>query len=98
MANNNHALTSNEIEKALLDLKGWEYVSDSIKRKFLFNSYLAGVDFIKKCAKIAEDFQHHPEITLSYKSVEVCYTTHDVGNKVSMKDIVCAKEINSVEI
>ena len=98
MVNNNHALTSNEIEKALLELKGWEHVSDSIKKKFLFDSYLAGVDFIKKCAKIAEDFQHHPEITLRYKSVEVYYTTHDVGNNVSMKDIVCAKEVNNIEI
>ena len=92
----NHALSETEIQENLISLKGWKSDTSCIKKKFKFESYLDGINFVVECAKVSEKLQHHPEMIVTYKVVEVIYTTHHLGNKVSPKDIMCAKELNKI--
>mgnify|MGYP001951633748 CR=1 FL=1 len=44
-------------------------------------------------ALVADVMDHHPEWTHYENEVEVNLSTHDVGNKVSYKDLVLAKSM-----
>lgn len=47
-------------------------------------------DEIKKltlvCFELADELNHHPEISLNYSSLRIELTTHDIGNKVGPLD------------
>ena len=72
------------------DLEGWIYKKKAISKTFEFSSYLSGLNFLKKIASLAEELNHHPEITLTWCKVHIFLTTHDKGD-VTEKDIELAK-------
>lgn len=47
-------------------------------------------DEIKKltlvCFELADELNHHPDISLNYSSLRIELTTHDIGNKVGPLD------------
>ena len=80
-------LSDDEIEAQLPD--GWERDGDEIVRTYEFDSYLEGVGFAAGAGGIAEEAFHHPEMTVSWKEVEVRLTTHDAGG-ITEQDIELA--------
>jgi 4a-hydroxytetrahydrobiopterin dehydratase len=72
------------------DLDSWEYENKAISKTFEFSSYLSGVNFLNKIASLAEELDHHPDITLTWCKVRILLTTHDKGD-VTEKDIELAK-------
>ena len=77
---------------AFLMLKGlehWQYKNKAISRTFEFSSYLSGVKFLNKIASLAEELDHHPDMTLTWCKVHILLTTHDKGD-VTEKDIELA--------
>ncbi len=91
------------LELAKLDA-GWQLIQGSpndtftrnkISREFKFNSYLAGVDFVSKVAKIAEEMNHHPDIYLGFKKVRIDYWTHNAQG-VSEIDFQAAAKIDKL--
>lgn len=65
-------LTEEQISERLEKLEGWSLQDDKwIVRKYRFKEYLDGVEFVSKIAKISEDVQHHPLISIDYKMVTV---------------------------
>ena len=45
---------------------------------------------------IADDIDHHPEWTLGDGELRIRLSTHDIGNKVSIKDYILAQWIEQV--
>ena len=72
------------------DLESWDYKNKTISKTFEFASYLSGVNFLNKVASLAEELDHHPDITLTWSKVHILLTTHDTGD-VTEKDIELAK-------
>ena len=70
-------------------LKDWQYENKAISKTFEFSSYLSGVKFLNKIASLAEELDHHPDMTLTWCKVHVLLTTHDKGD-VTEKDIELA--------
>lgn len=89
-------LTDESIAQALSTLTGWERVGDTLVRTFKLPSYTAGLAFAVTVGTLAEGFDHHPDISIGYKTVRVAFTTHDAGNKISQKDIDIATAINAL--
>jgi 4a-hydroxytetrahydrobiopterin dehydratase len=89
-------LTDESIAQALHQLTGWERVGDALVRTFKLPSYMAGLAFAVTVGTLAEGFDHHPDITIGYKTVRVAFTTHDAGNKISQKDVDVATAINGL--
>ncbi len=47
-----------------------------LEKIFCFRSYKSAVEFVNALAGIAEEMDHHPDLTLRYDSVTVEITTH----------------------
>ena len=88
-------LDTDRIVQALEELPGWQLEGDAIRREFTFDDFLAAVDFINRLAPLAEEANHHPELTNVYSTVTVVLTTHDEGG-VTTKDLDLARAIDGV--
>jgi 4a-hydroxytetrahydrobiopterin dehydratase len=86
-------LSDDEIQAQLPE--GWNRDGDEIVRTFEFDAYLDGVGFAAGAGGVAEDAFHHPEITISWREVEVRLTTHDAGG-ITEKDMEMAKRLNDI--
>ena len=73
------------------------YVQIVIKKSFEFNSYLDGIDFVNAVANVAEQENHHPDISIGYCKVTISLTTHDAGT-ITEKDYKLAKLIDDLSI
>lgn len=84
--------------QAVAQLPGWELHREDVHyifRKFTFGGYRKMIDFVNKIAEAAESQNHHPEMRLFYKHLEVRLTTHEV-NGLSDKDFTLAAKINAL--
>ena len=91
------ALTNEESEKLVHELaKGWQVLeSTKLQKEFPFENFKRGMAFAQEIAIIAEQEQHHPDICIHFKSVEVELTTHDVGG-LSENDFILAAKIDEL--
>ncbi|MCA1029772.1 4a-hydroxytetrahydrobiopterin dehydratase [Bacillus timonensis] len=65
-------LEQGQIEEKINSLENWNLTDEKwIERKYRFKDYLTGIDFVQKIAKISEEANHHPFISIDYKLVTV---------------------------
>ena len=72
-------LTPDEVVKKLDSLDGWSADGDAIKRRFEFGNFAESLSFVNKVGAIAEEADHHPDITFGWGYAEIATTTHDRG-------------------
>jgi 4a-hydroxytetrahydrobiopterin dehydratase len=91
-------LASEEINKLLPEIKGWEVDQDSkfIRRRFSFKGFYKTMAFVNALAWIANQENHHPDLEVGYNYCVVKYTTHAI-NGLSKNDFICAAKINNLE-
>ena len=75
----------------------WNEIDNTITKTFKFNSYLDGIDFVNAVANVAEQENHHPDISIGYCKVTISLTTHDAGT-ITEKDYKLAKLIDDLSI
>jgi 4a-hydroxytetrahydrobiopterin dehydratase len=80
----------------LLD-NGWSMVEghDAITKKFTFADFVEAFGFMTKVAIHAEKWNHHPEWSNVYKTVDVTLTTHDAGG-LSALDIKLGAKMDAL--
>ena len=82
-----------EIERAIKELDtGWELKEGKIVKSFLFPSFVKAIEFVNDVAKIAEKINHHPIITINWRTVKLSLKSFDVDANAK-RDINLAKEI-----
>lgn len=93
------SFSKTEAGKYLNEVHGWELVEDDeklkIRKRFKFNSYLKGIEFVAKVAKIAEVEGHHPDMFVGYQKVTVNLITHAIGG-LSENDFIMAEKIDKI--
>jgi 4a-hydroxytetrahydrobiopterin dehydratase len=57
----------------------WELKLKSLYKNYTFLNFSSAISFINDIADISEEKNHHPKLVNSYNSVEVFWTTNDVG-------------------
>ena len=74
---------------------GWSREGDAFVREFRFPSFALAAEFVARVGRIADDIDHHPEVSLRYPGVVTVHTTsHDVGT-VTARDAKLAERVNS---
>ena len=87
-------LSDTEIEKSLSDLNGWKVEDNNLKKRYSFANFAESLAFVNQVGAIAEQHDHHPDITFGWGFAEINLTTHDRGG-VTAFDFAVAKEIDA---
>jgi len=85
-------LPPSSVDNALRHLDGWTREGDFITKTFKFKTFLAGIRFVDKVARIAEAQEHHPDVHIRWTSVTLLIQTHDEGG-ITQWDLDLAEEI-----
>ena len=89
-------ISPDEINKSLSS-RNWVYADKNISKSFKFESYMAGIQFVQNIAQLAENNNHHPDISISWCKVTISITSHEMGG-VTTKCINLATGIDSINI
>ena len=76
----------------LAALAGWERAGDTIRKTFRFADYHATIAFVNQMAAIANEEDHHPDLSVHYDHCVVTYSTHSAGG-VTLNDCICAAKV-----
>lgn len=88
-------LTEPEIHDKMTGAKGWERHGDMLVRSWQFPSFRRALEFVNQVAALAEKHDHHPDILLSYRQVQLQLSTHSDGG-ITERDFAFATEINAL--
>lgn len=76
----------------------WTEINGRLRKDYIFKNFKEAIEFINKVASISEKQDHHPEISNTYNKVSLLLSTHDAGDRVTIKDRVLAEEIDKIAI
>lgn len=88
------ALSTEQIEARIKDLRGWSTDGRKIERIYSVR-HIQGAAFIMHIAAIQNDLGHHSDATLGYKTVRVSISSSDIGGYVAEHDIDLARQIEA---
>lgn len=88
-------LSDSEIDERLTDLQGWERAGDAIRREFDRGDFVGSVEFVRSIVAPAEEMGHHPDLAISWSTVEVTITTHSAGG-LTANDFELASRIDEL--
>ena len=89
-------LTTEELQRALSSLEGWERDGDAwITRTLTFADFDEAMDFIVRLADVARALDHHPNLSNVYNRVELRLQTHDAGG-VTSRDVAFAEHARAL--
>jgi 4a-hydroxytetrahydrobiopterin dehydratase len=94
------ALGPEEVREHLRALPEWELAPDPrrIRRSWRVRDFLAGLEFFKLIAAVAEAEDHHPDLHLTgYRTVTVELWTHTLGG-LSENDFILAARIDRLPV
>lgn len=74
---------------------GWSVAGDALVRTVEFSSFLTAVRFITELAPVAERLDHHPDLRLSWRTVELSLSTHSAGGLTRL-DLELGRELDSI--
>ncbi|APZ53067.1 4a-hydroxytetrahydrobiopterin dehydratase [Salipiger abyssi] len=89
--------TARETILAPLLENGWEMLEDrdAIHKRYVFEDFTEAFSWMTRAAMWAEKWNHHPEWTNVYKTVDVVLSTHDVDGLSSL-DAKLARKFDSL--
>ena len=84
-----------ELQQRLKKIPEWEIKRDRLVRSFEFDEFMDGIDFVNGVAEIADDANHHPDITIRYNVVKLSLVTHDSGG-ITSRDFELAARLDTL--
>jgi 4a-hydroxytetrahydrobiopterin dehydratase len=85
-------LDDEEIEQRLDELGDWEREGTEISKVFEFDDFAGSIKFVNAVAKMADRYDHHPDIDIRYSRVRLALSTHSEGGLTAL-DFDLAGEI-----
>ena len=72
-------LDDEEIEQRLDELGDWEREGDEMAKVFEFDDFPTAIKFVNDVAKLADRYDHHPDIDIRWNKVKLSLSTHSEG-------------------
>ena len=94
------AFNYEEIHKYLKKVDGWEVKSDQnesfyLIKEFTFKNFKESQNFVNKICDLAENENHHPDITFGWGYAKIKITTHAIEG-LSENDFILAAKIDTI--
>lgn len=89
-----------QAREQLSKLPGWKLTADGkrIRREWTVKNFMAGMQFFKKVAELAESEGHHPDLHLAgYRNAAIEIWTHAIGG-LSENDFILAAKIDQLPV
>lgn len=90
-------LTEAAVSAALDTLPGWAVDGAELVKEYRFPGYLDGIDFVRRLAVEAEAMDHHPDLRVGWRRVQVRLTTHSTGG-LTMLDLELARRSDAAAV
>ena len=87
------ALLATQVKALLECVPDWVVKKKELVRTFKFKNYYEAMAFVNATAWISHHQDHHPDITVTYNSVEMRYSTHSAGG-LTENDFICAAKVD----
>jgi 4a-hydroxytetrahydrobiopterin dehydratase len=88
-------LSGTEVEQRLTSLPGWSLKGESLERTFERGDFAGSLAFVNAVAGVANELDHHPDIAISWGTVTLTLSSHDVGG-LSQRDFTLAERIDAL--
>ena len=89
-------LSAAELDRVRDELSAdWLVDPHELSRTVEFPAFLTAVRFIDELAPVAERLDHHPDLSLSWRTVSLRLTTHSAGG-VTDYDVALARELDPI--
>ncbi len=89
------ALSDTDVDAKLKELPEWKRDGKAIVRVETFPNYLDAIKYINRVGFAAEENNHHPDILMNYKRVEVRYWTHKARG-ITELDLKMARKVEDI--
>lgn len=92
-------LKKEEADELLKQLKPeWMLIDGGrmLANTYTFRDFVETMGFVNKIAAVAEEEQHHPDLTISYNNLGVELMTHAIGG-LSENDFILAAKIDELK-
>ncbi|HEY0980051.1 MAG TPA: 4a-hydroxytetrahydrobiopterin dehydratase [Candidatus Paceibacterota bacterium] len=75
----------------------WNEENNTLVKTFTFADFAEALAFVNHVGAIAQELQHHPDISIqNYNTVTTSTTTHDKGNTITEKDHQLIARIDAI--
>jgi 4a-hydroxytetrahydrobiopterin dehydratase len=88
-------LQEDQIAIELKKLDGWSRSGNEISKTRVFRDFVQAMEFVNAVARIAERYNHHPDIDIRWNKVHLALSTHSAGGLTSL-DFSVADAIEKV--
>lgn len=89
-------LSADEVDSAIGTLHAdWSGSTDALKRSIEFADFATAVEFVNRLAPVCEQLDHHPDLALRWRWVDIELATHSAGGVTDM-DVTLARQIDEV--
>ena len=73
-------LSDDEVDRALEGVQDWRREGDEIVKDLQFEDFRGAMAFVNEVADVAEELDHHPDITVhGWNKVRLAVTNHSQG-------------------
>lgn len=88
-------LSPEEISVNLAEMEDWKVADNILSKRFEFANFAESLAFINEVGVIAENHDHHPDISFGWGFAEINLTTHDRGG-ITAFDFAVASDIGKI--
>ncbi len=91
-----HAASVDSPAKLAAEVPAWRLVDEHhLAREFTFPNFVEALAFVNAVGAIAEELNHHPDISLTWGRVGIVTYSHDI-NGLSPRDVRLAQRIDAL--
>jgi len=77
--------------------QNWTLANDALTRTISRADFVEALALVLEIGKLAEAANHHPDIDIRYRTVNLSLSTHSAGSTVTDKDFALAQQINDLK-
>lgn len=89
------ALNAEAITEKLKTLPQWQFRQNALERVYVGKTYLEALERLNAIARLSEAANHHPDLSLAWKTLTVRYWTH-TAQGVTDLDFMLANQAEQV--